>query len=470
MEALVAIRGELCDRAALEFTALNVQGRKLINRQVKHTIANDIIVLGHSLVNKSPLKDLDGIFSKAAETSKINEEKPQSVKDKELDNLLQAVHAHSVRFNALEEANKKLHTVTAELKKREAELSDEVAALRILVKDLQLPSTSLLSASLAAPSQPQVAAVVPAVEDTTGGLAGAAAAPSYKGADQNYIKITDIEEVSDSNDSNDSSSDDAENLEDTKSDDNKNRLLPAKKLLSNNKNGKRAGTVRKDRLKAAKPNNKTNRTLYFGGISAECSVSDIKKDLKARGVLNAEVEVLSRRKTTQSFKVTLPSAKANIALNSEWPEGLVVKEFVDRPQKSPNVKTEKSLNPRQTAPGRRNRTSRGDSDCHVPESRSASVVDIAAAPVPAVVPAPAAVAVPAPTAAVVPAPAVAGVPMPATAMAPAPVAIMAPAPGSFDRQYTQPFPVGPFPQNPPWYWNGSTPWRFPGQDPRMYYP
>ena len=47
------------------------KGRKPVNRQVKHTMLHDIGILGYSLANKSPLKELERIVHSPSESSEV---------------------------------------------------------------------------------------------------------------------------------------------------------------------------------------------------------------------------------------------------------------------------------------------------------------------------------------------------------------------------------------------------------------
>ena len=66
-DTLVKVHKVLCEKAIAQFDFL--KGRKAINRQSKHTLLNDITVLGCSLGKDYPTKDLDKIFH--SETNKV---------------------------------------------------------------------------------------------------------------------------------------------------------------------------------------------------------------------------------------------------------------------------------------------------------------------------------------------------------------------------------------------------------------
>ena len=66
-ESLGKLHKSLCEKVVAAFPQF--KDRRPINRQVKKTLIHDITVLGYSLMNKSPLKDVDKIFHQTGPAS-----------------------------------------------------------------------------------------------------------------------------------------------------------------------------------------------------------------------------------------------------------------------------------------------------------------------------------------------------------------------------------------------------------------
>ena len=79
MKVLTVLHKALCDKVRTNFS--QYKDRRVINRQVKHTIVPDIFNLGYSLVNKSSSNELDKIFVNKDES--LAADKLQAVLDKE---------------------------------------------------------------------------------------------------------------------------------------------------------------------------------------------------------------------------------------------------------------------------------------------------------------------------------------------------------------------------------------------------
>ena len=92
----------LCDKAANTFT--QYKGRKPVNRQVKHTMLPDIGILGYSLANESPLKELERIFHSPSESGEVisHQTAGESAQQTALTDILATVASLSSSLTKLE--------------------------------------------------------------------------------------------------------------------------------------------------------------------------------------------------------------------------------------------------------------------------------------------------------------------------------------------------------------------------------
>ena len=88
LDSLGRLRRALCDRVVHDFPQYNE--RKVINRQVKNTIIPDILILGLTITNNIPAKDLDKIFqspNKLSESASLTPDSKEGVVEKQVEDL-----------------------------------------------------------------------------------------------------------------------------------------------------------------------------------------------------------------------------------------------------------------------------------------------------------------------------------------------------------------------------------------------
>lgn len=111
-DALCKLHKAVGDKASAMFPAY--KDRKPVSRREKHTLAPDIAILGYSICNGSPLRDMERAFQRPS-TSLDTQEQP-SVSDhiSEIQHLLEIVTSLKDRVDALEKEVEALKTQATE--------------------------------------------------------------------------------------------------------------------------------------------------------------------------------------------------------------------------------------------------------------------------------------------------------------------------------------------------------------------
>jgi len=107
-ECLAKLHKSLSEKVSKAFTQF--KNRKPINRQVKHTLINDISVMGYSLVNTSPLKDVEKIFHHLNPTTSEGTD-VTTIQPAEVAELITSVATLSCKLVQLEKEVKELRNL-----------------------------------------------------------------------------------------------------------------------------------------------------------------------------------------------------------------------------------------------------------------------------------------------------------------------------------------------------------------------
>lgn len=358
MDLLFTLRLALKDKAAQSFPDL--KSKQLVNRQVKHTITNDIVLLGHSIVNSSPLKDLDKVFQLSDAKLKDQDTPPGQKAEVEIASLFKSIQDLSAGLIKVESENKRLSKVTSNLQNDLQEATDERAALRILLKDLQAHANTLegqintKSPPLGSPKDTSVpgAGATQTVNNKispsapmsgstqTEPIKVSSSAPVTGSTQTNTVKITNFEVL----DSSDSEGEETGVTSASETDaSHPSESPPVEKQRKKRKLHKLVGaksSSQKIKPKTPKPGlaavkDKT-QTLYFGGVALHITKADIRHELLSVGVIKPVIEPLARGSSAQSFKVFVHQEEGKLALEADWPEGVTVREFSGHSPARPN--------------------------------------------------------------------------------------------------------------------------------------
>ena len=103
-EGLCKLHKSLCAKVAETFTQF--KDRKPINRQVKKTLLSDIAILGYSLANNSPLRDVDKVFHPTTtfhgQTQAADSPAPNFAEQSEFAELIKVVASLKAKVTQLE--------------------------------------------------------------------------------------------------------------------------------------------------------------------------------------------------------------------------------------------------------------------------------------------------------------------------------------------------------------------------------
>ena len=312
------LRSELTEKAVTIFDEL--KDRTLCNRKARNTYANDIFLLGYSIVNNAVASDIiDKVLIKkkiqnvahvSAPDTESSEEDPSTLPE-----LIRCVVNLRVTIsklqNEVKEANNKYDMLLASINRRE----DEVT-----------PSTTACEVGAPAAS----------------GGNSASGDTSDDGSNQPVIIIS-----SESSSSSSESESDADGYQYQRKEERRRR-----KKKKKSKTAGRSSAVEPpitlmaaNKKSTATDSNKTGvkKDLYIGNVDVDSSEQSVCTHLQTHNIKisPSDVRKLSQTKDSKSFKVSLPEEHFEKAVSSErpiWPGGVKYRPFYDKPgsKGSPN--------------------------------------------------------------------------------------------------------------------------------------
>jgi hypothetical protein len=297
LETLTPLHKTLCNMAKDMFPKFANMRAK--NRIITNTAITDIRNLGFSLVNKSPLRDLDKTFVEVEQPSTKNPELDDNTSSNQ--KLLETILLVQDRVTSLE--------------CKVATLEDENTKLRYVITQLQDSVEGNNSVSTVDIPAPTTTSDTSDVRTTTAG----------SNPDTPLI----VSDVSSSDESSDS---------DAGSSNFQYQSRYRKKLTKLNKKQKKQNTISSATsahpsvggIRSARGNTNTGITdMYIGGVHSSHSASDITEHIQSMGiVIRHPVQVLSRKDSWCSFRVGVSAVDVStISCTDNWQPGIRVRPF-----------------------------------------------------------------------------------------------------------------------------------------------
>lgn len=297
VELLSKVRDSLSAKLIEMFPAY--QGKKLGGRKEKHTFAGDIIILGISLTNNSPMKDLEKIYSpnKSTQLPQSGEAGAEN-NESAMQSLLKTVGDLQTKVDTLQKDRDACVKDIDRLKKANAELTVETNALKVAFYKGAGSHQEHGLGSNGDFTDPPPLESDPEEEEGT------------------VVKITDIEYISgyDSGDE----------------DDKKSPEVPPAPKKQKKKKKSTALKGAKQSKPADAQNNGKYVFMYFGGIDPSNTKEDLQLSLSEEGIQAKQVIPLVKRENSQSFKVLIKETDVGKSVNLEWPEGVRVNIFASK--------------------------------------------------------------------------------------------------------------------------------------------
>ena len=299
--------------------------RKPINRTAKHKMANDITILGYSLCDESPMKDLDKVFHPPPSSEQENQ-RPTSAS--EIAELLSVIAALSDRVGKLEEEVSSLRS-----SQRNSEGSSYIEHVAVDsqsdgaqpsdAEDDDEPFQPVRNKQQRRKRRRKSRAQMPPPQ------ASSQPAPSSANPVEQRRSSSSTTAV------------DADSITNPR---------PTQSCTGRPAAGAGAGSITNQRptqscalrpasteqqpvvLRAARPasQNTTSASvdIYVGRIDASHSTKDIKSHLVKIGAQPSQIRVLKDRDNIKSFCVTVPLSRKDLVLSpSYWTDGILVGPF-----------------------------------------------------------------------------------------------------------------------------------------------
>ena len=149
IETLSDLRKSLCQKAQDTFTAL--KDRRPVNRLVKHRFVSDIFHIGYSIVNGSPVKEIEKIFSRKEPGRGDNNPSDTltDISDASVQELAELIKTVATVHIKLEKMECDLANVLAENKQLRAQIVELCEVLKVKPNmDVKQPSRPVIDLNI----------------------------------------------------------------------------------------------------------------------------------------------------------------------------------------------------------------------------------------------------------------------------------------------------------------------------------
>ena len=337
MEALSCLHRTLCDKAVSIFP--QYKDKRIVNRQVKHTIVPDICNLGFSVVNKSVHKDLYKIFTSNGASDNPSSSGPNGhnmPSVSEVTRLLEIVTKLQTKVNAME---KDIINLKANNEQRQTTILALQEPSQAYAADATPPSQNSVSNSIVQSEHPDTSNSIESSMDTTdpplqheivvtsqpGSIESATAESTPVNTDIDNASSLPISDTSDSED-------------DDRSGEFSFQRTYKKKLAKLEKRISKLCDKLETRPSSSEPKEQIltpsqvspdqDKLVYVGGVDPRHPTEAVHQYVTSLGIHRCTITQLAANKDYKSFRVSVPASHYDTILDTRnWSETITIRPF-----------------------------------------------------------------------------------------------------------------------------------------------